>query len=163
MHFFIGLAVALCVVGASACSARNYASKDLPGNFTIAVDVDGGSALTKMENSLDVQLVKQDCEYDFLGRVYLDRPKEMIGLPAAQKLFLEAHFVTSGPFSATGVLRHATLFTARPGVNYLAEIIYRKSIYSVEIFELGRTGGKGRLVERVDPNSCIAETPGGSK
>ncbi len=147
-----------CAVSMTAgCSVARYASKDNAPNLTVTVETDLNIPLSRLDVMLDVHFVNPDCNSDFQGRLYLDEKKEVVGIPTGKIMELQALFITTGNFLLGGSssdLRYGTLFTAKPGVKYLMEIIYRNKIFSAELFEFTAAGKKGRQIDRVPPSSC---------
>ncbi|MFZ5628939.1 MAG: hypothetical protein ACOY5B_07405 [Spirochaetota bacterium] len=121
------------------------------------METDLGIPLSRLDTMLDIHWIKSDCTWDFQGRLYLDDKKDTVGVPAGKIMVLEALYITTGFLGqSTTDFRSATLFTPKPGVKYLMEIIYKNKIFSADIFELTASGKKGKQVERIPPSSCSA-------
>lgn len=153
------LVCSVLAIATLSCSVARYASKGNAPNLTVTVETDLGIPLSRLDAMVDIHFVKPDCESDFQGRLYLDENKEVVGVPTGQFMELQAIFLTTGNFLLGGGssnLRYGTLFTAKPGINYLMEIIYKNKIFSAEMFELTAGGKKSRQLERIPPGNCAA-------
>jgi hypothetical protein len=136
------------------CSVKAYRS-DLPVNLRVATKIDTGSAMKSTVAEFDVHLINSQCVTDHLGRVYLDDPVTRVGIPVDQPLYLDFIFASKTVLSSTiSAIRHQTLFTARSGYEYSADVSYIKGIYNVVIREKRRGDAQGTTVPRRPLSSC---------
>jgi len=156
MNIRASVAAAVLAIVLTGCAGgpRTFPNS-LPKNLNVTTNVDGGSI--KAEVAFDIHRVNARCITDYEGRINLENGSTDVGLPVDEPLYLEFIFVTGGGFtSSVRATRHGTLFTARSGYYYRAQVSYNKGIYAVEIRETRRGVAGGRVVERVPLSTCKA-------
>jgi len=98
---------------------------------------------------MGVHRLDDKCFAHYEGVVTLDRPVIDIGLPPGRLTLLVFEFYSMGIFSGTRSLRVDAKITPRAGYRYDAIVIYKDSLYSVDLLEIDpRTGSKRELDTR---------------
>jgi hypothetical protein len=149
-----GAAALFAALLAAGCSGVRTYPNELAPNFRVHTQVESVSALKSTVAEFDIHTVDARCETDYLGRVYLDKPRVDVGVPVGKPVYLDFIFASKA-FLSTQVqaTRYTTVLTPRPGHEYDVQVRYLKGIYSVAIREAPR-GGAGRLLERRDLADC---------
>jgi hypothetical protein len=108
--------------------------------------------LTRAQGSsvvMGVHRLDDKCFAHYEGVVTLDRPAIDIGLPPGRLSMLVFEFYSSSIFSGTRSLKREAKITPRAGYKYEAIVIYKDSLYSVDLLEIDpRTGSKRELDTR---------------
>lgn len=137
------------------CSGVKTYSQRLPKNMHVTTRVVSGSAVKSTVAGFDIHRVNARCETDYLGRVYLDRPKIDVGIPVDELIYLDFIFASKTFMSTTtSAVRYQTIFTPRRGYQYDAKVDYDRGIYDVVIRERRPGGSGGRVIEQVPLSSC---------
>jgi hypothetical protein len=150
-----GPAALLVALLATGCSGVRTYPNELAPNFRVHTQVESMSAMKSTVAEFDIHRVDARCETEYLGRVYLDRPRIDVGIPVGGPVYLDFIFASKA-FLSTQVqaTRYTTVLTPRPGHEYDVQVRYLKGLYSVAIRESARGGGAGRLLERRDLADC---------
>jgi hypothetical protein len=105
--------------------------------------------------ALDIHGVESRCKTQYEGRVWLDAPEVRLGLAQEQPLLLSFAFASKEFLSGRGgSVRHETLFVARQGYTYVAEVSYVRGLYDVILKETRSANGSGRVLERRSLPPC---------
>jgi hypothetical protein len=144
-------AASMAVAG---CSGVPSYPDTLAKNLHVTTLVDSGGGPSTVAE-FDIHRLNARCETEHLGRVYLDNGTKDVGLPVDAPIYLDFIFASKGFLSPDiSAVRHTTLFTARSGYDYSAQVRYVKGIYSVVIREARQGVAASRVVERVPLSDC---------
>jgi|KBSMisStandDraft_5_1062788.scaffolds.fasta_scaffold03199_2 hypothetical protein len=135
-------AIALLLVLAGCGSTQPY--PDLRDKNLQVRTTAQGSAVVMGVHRLD-----EKCFAHHEGVVTLDRPVIDVGLPPGRLSLLVFDFYSTSLFSGSRSLKREAKITPRAGYRYEAIVIYKDSLYSVDLFEIDpRTGSKRELDTR---------------
>lgn len=145
------LALALLV----GCSGVRTYSSALPENMRVHTRVESASAMMRTVAEFDIHRVNAHCQTEYLGRVYLDKPEVRVGIPVSQPLYFDFIFASKGVLSPNiSGTRYGTVFTPRPGYEYVAQVRYLSGVYEVVIREARPGVAGGRVIERRPLSAC---------
>lgn len=136
VSLFALVVVAMQMSGCMDPGVRPYTAQ-LPHNLHLTTHADTGSAFKGVSAELDIHVVGGDCQLQYEGRIFLDRPEIDVGMPIEQLLYLDFIFASKAMMSSTvGVVRYSTLLKPRANHQYRANVSYDKGIYQVVIQEV---------------------------
>lgn len=131
-------AVALLLLLAGCGGSTPYA--DLPDkNLRVLTSAQGTSVV------MGIHRLDEKCFAHYEGVVQLDRPLVDVGLPAGRRSLLVFEFYSTGILSGTRSLKREASITPRPGYRYEAAVVYKNSLYGVDLFEIDPRGNKREL------------------
>lgn len=123
-------------------------------NLQVHAQIDTGSVMKSTVAEFDVHFVDANCESTYQGRVYLDRPSVITGIPTGRPVYLDFIFASNVRLSSNiSAIRHGILFTPLAGHHYDARVSYDKGIYEVVLREI-RNGAPTRIVPRKSLREC---------
>lgn len=137
------------------CSGIKVYSSAGPENLFLHTKLDSGSTLTRLVADLDLYRLNGQCEAEYLGRVFLDKPDVRAAIPPEKPLYFSFIFTSKGVLSPNmRSARYDTWFTPRPGFEYSVQAAYDKGIYDVVIRESRRGSATSRVIERKPLSAC---------
>ena len=144
----------LMAVFFAACSGIPRYQDPFPPNVHVRTELDPGTIFSSTVIAFDVYRVRSDCDYEYRGRVSLDKVSTDVGMPIDETVYLDFLFTTR-----KGEVRHGTWLTPRPDHDYEAVASYSKGMYNVVIRETPRGNSSRRLAEKRPAKDCKNELP----
>ena len=133
----------LAVLVLAGCGSSQPYSGPADKNLQVLTSAQGSAVV------MGVHRLDDKCFAHYEGVVTLDRPVIDVGLPPGRLSLLVFEFYSMGIFSGTRSLKREAKVTPRAGFRYEAVVIYKDSLYSVDLLEIDpRTGSKRELDTR---------------
>lgn len=136
------------------CSGIPRYEDPFPPNMRVRTELDSGTIFSNTVAGFDVYRVRDDCNFEYRGRVSLDKASTDVGVPVDETVYLDFIFTTR-----RGEVRHGTLLTPRPEHDYEALATYSKGMYDVVIRETYRGNTSPRLLEKRLGSGCKKQAP----
>ena len=137
---------ALCVMAllaAAGCGSSPPYTGPADKNLQVLTSAQGVGVV------MGVHRLDDKCFAHYEGVVTLDRPVIDVGLPPGRLSLLVFEFYGSSIFTGSRSLKREAKITPRAGYRYDAIVIYKDSLYSVDLLEIDpRTGSKRELDTR---------------
>jgi len=106
--------------------------------------------------TLDIYSVSEQCEYEHLGTVPLDKSSIESGIAIEKPSYLVVGFASSSSWSSSsGFISYD--FTLLPGkaFRYAVDVSYIDKIYNVTVYEVSQLTGKKREMEAAELQNCL--------
>jgi hypothetical protein len=145
---------ALLVVLAMGGCATPYVSAGRP-NLHIKTSTGDRTIFAATNAAVEVERVTPGCRGESEGKVYLQSGVDTLHLSTGRVTNLVFSFRTSSLFwQYQSTTTYATLIRPREGFTYQATVAYADSLYTIDIHEIGPSGGPGRKLPRQDVSAC---------
>ena len=146
---FILLALMSMVLLAGGCSATKLYKDVLTHNLELNSKTDSVKA------TLDIYSVGEQCEYEHLGTVALDKSSIELGIAMEKPSYLIAGFASSSFWSSSsGFIGYDFTLLPHKAFRYTVDVSYIDEIYNVTVYEVSQLTGKKREMESAELQNC---------
>ena len=137
---YYAVVAALLAAAVAGCGgAQQYT--DLPDkNLRVLTSAQGTSVV------MGIHHLDEKCFAHYEGVVQLDRQTVNVGLPTMRRSLLVFEFYSTSFFTGTRSLKREAKITPRAGYRYEAQVVYKDSLYGIDLFEVDlKTGARREL------------------
>ena len=146
---FTLLALISMVLLAGGCSSTKLYKDVLTHNLEVNSKTDSVKA------TLDIYSVGEQCEYEHLGIVTLDKSSIELGIAVGKPSYQIVGFASSSFWSSSsGFISYDFTLLPRKAFRYAVDVSYMDDIYNVTVYEVSQLTGKKREMEVAELQNC---------